>query len=138
MCECSRRQSHSLFLQRINRSMHVLATVCHLVWAAATLLQAEPDSFFAAVAQEACFRISTFPPQELANVVWAYATLGKPQKLLFHLIAEEAVDTTTTETIVTLDMDMDAKAEVKVDKMNWDITDHYEKINELKPNYLVT
>jgi hypothetical protein len=53
-------------------------------------------------------------------------------------IAEEAVDTTTTETIVTLDMDMDAKAEVKVDKMNWDITDHYEKINELKPNYLVT
>ena len=53
-------------------------------------------------------------------------------------IAEEAVDTTTTETIVTLDMVMDAKAEVKVDKMNWDITDHYEKINELKPNYLVT
>ena len=41
-------------------------------------------------------------------------------------------------TIVTLDMVMDAKAEVKVDKMNWDITDHYEKINELKPNYLVT
>ncbi|KAJ1459184.1 hypothetical protein M885DRAFT_595957, partial [Pelagophyceae sp. CCMP2097] len=59
-------------------------------WGLAKIGNVEAPAMFEAVAAEAPKKIETFNPQELANTVWAYATVRVKAPALFEAVAAEA------------------------------------------------
>ncbi|KAJ1459195.1 hypothetical protein M885DRAFT_560952, partial [Pelagophyceae sp. CCMP2097] len=59
-------------------------------WGIAKIGNVEAPALFEAVAAEASKKIATFDPQNLANIVWAYATVGVKAPALFEAVATES------------------------------------------------
>ena len=75
--------------------------IANVAWALATLYMAATSAttetvnhdhggLFSALATEACARASEFKPQEMTNLVWAFATLKWRHGRLFEQLAESA------------------------------------------------
>ncbi|KAJ1455610.1 hypothetical protein M885DRAFT_440841, partial [Pelagophyceae sp. CCMP2097] len=59
-------------------------------WGIAKIGNVQAPALFDAVAAEAPKKIATFNPQELTNILWAYATAGVEAPALFEAVAAES------------------------------------------------